>query len=116
MGILVKYLHSEFKQKIAEITELSNKINMHLCTWETAFTQEGDCLQRVVANGLIGNEVDALFNKENAQEALEERVRGRLESLETLPTLPAPRPRTCHNTPDGYGLAGLVAIRKKFRK
>jgi hypothetical protein len=27
MGILVKYLHSEFKQKIIEITQLSNKIN-----------------------------------------------------------------------------------------
>lgn len=27
MVILVKYLHSEFKQKIIEITELSNKIN-----------------------------------------------------------------------------------------
>ncbi len=27
MGILVKYLDSEFKQKIAEITGLSNRIN-----------------------------------------------------------------------------------------
>ena len=27
MGILVKYLDSEFKQKITEITELSNRIN-----------------------------------------------------------------------------------------
>lgn len=27
MGILVKYIHSEFKQKITEITKLSKKIN-----------------------------------------------------------------------------------------
>ena len=65
-------------------------VNVHFCRWELAFTQDEGSLQRVVAEGMLGDEVDAIFgNKEEATDSLEERVRSRLDQLDTLPTLPS---------------------------
>lgn len=63
--------------------------NVYICPWETAFTQGDGAMPQTVAAGMMGNEADAMFSGEGAQEALEERVRARLENLDTLPTLPA---------------------------
>jgi len=65
-------------------------VNVHFCRWELAFTQDEGSLQRVVAQGMLGDEVDAIFGKkEGEQNSLEERVRSRLDQLDTLPTLPS---------------------------
>lgn len=65
--------------------------NVHICRWELAFTQDEGSLQRVVAEGMLGDEVDAIFGsgEKEAQNSLADRVRTRLDQLDTLPTLPA---------------------------
>ena len=63
--------------------------NVHLCKWETAFSQDEGSLARAVAEGMVGNEIDAIFGKDQSEGSLEERVRARLEHLDTLPTLPS---------------------------
>jgi len=59
--------------------------NVHLCTWETAFSGGENSLPMMVANGLANRE----GAQGDEQAFLEARVQRQLESMDTLPTLPS---------------------------
>ena len=80
--LLPGYVAQEQSEECAELD------NVYVCPWEMAFTTGQGSLQQLVSSGLQSSHGDDPSVEEDTAE-FEERLRDRLEQLDTLPTLPA---------------------------
>ena len=83
-GTLPLFIIQPKQIAVDQLQQCKDLEGVHICAWESAFSRDDSSLARTVARGLVQLDTDSTSLGEDP----EDRMRRRLQKLDTLPSLP----------------------------